>query len=346
LRRGGPRSEDPSGPGRIKERRPRAIATDRVANEARRVAEDAPMRVIHHPAYEVDIGVHVFPTRKYRLVREWLLAERIVAAADFLPPQPVTDDDVRLVHTAGYVAKIREDRLSQMERLTLEVPFSAALRESMWLCAGGTWLTARRALADGAALHLGGGFHHAFPDHGEGFCLIHDVAIAIRMLQRDATIRRALVVDLDVHHGNGTAAIFAGDASVFTFSMHQQNNYPAWKPPSDLDLGLPDGTGDGDYLALLERHLPEILDTHAPDLVLYLAGADPYERDQLGGLGLTIDGLRQRDAFVLETARARGVPVAVTLAGGYAANERDTVEIHVNTVREAARQASGAEGQG
>ncbi len=295
------------------------------------------MQVIHHPGYEVDIGVHVFPTRKYRLVREWLLAERIVGADDCVTPEPVTDDDVRLVHTAEYVAKIRADRLSPMERMTLEVPFSAALRDGMWLCAGGTLRTARAALGDGVAVHLGGGYHHAFPDHGEGFCLIHDVAIAIRMLQRDGVIRRAAVVDLDVHHGNGTAAIFTGDASVFTFSMHQQNNYPAWKPPSDLDLGLPDETGDDDYRALLARHLPDILDRHAPDLVVYLAGADPYERDQLGGLALTIDGLRRRDALVLEAARARGIPVAVTLAGGYAANERDTVEIHVNTVREAVR---------
>jgi acetoin utilization deacetylase AcuC-like enzyme len=304
------------------------------------------MQVIYHPAYEVDIGMHVFPTRKFRLVREWLLAARVVPEVAFVTPAPVRDDDVRLVHTAAYVTKIREDRLSPMERVTLEVPFSAALRDSMWLCAGGTLRTAHAALADGVAVHLGGGFHHAFPDHGEGFCLIHDVAVAIRMLQRDSSIRRALVVDLDVHHGNGTAAIFAGDATVFTFSMHQQNNYPVWKPPSDLDLGLRDGTGDAEYLELLARHLPGILDTQRPELVVYLAGADPYEQDQLGGLALTMDGLRRRDAFVLETARSRECPVAVTLAGGYAANERDTVEIHVNTVREAARQASGGKGEG
>jgi acetoin utilization deacetylase AcuC-like enzyme len=194
-------------------------------------------------------------------------------------------------------------------------------------------------------VHLGGGYHHAFPDHGEGFCLINDVAIAIRMLQRDGAARRVAVVDLDVHHGNGTAAIFAGDETVFTFSMHQENNYPAWKPPGDLDLGLPDETDDQAYLALLARHLPEILRRHAPELVVYLAGADPHERDQLGGLALTTDGLRRRDALVLETAGERGIPVAVTLAGGYAANERDTVEIHVNTVREAQRRMRGAGGQ-
>jgi acetoin utilization deacetylase AcuC-like enzyme len=201
---------------------------------------------------------------------------------------------------------------------------------------GGTALASRLALEHGRAAHLGGGFHHAFPDHGEGFCLINDVAIAIRMLQRDAAVTRALVVDLDVHHGNGTAAIFKDDDAVFTFSMHQQQNYPAWKPPGDLDVGLADGTGDDEYLALLEQHLPAILDTHRPDIVLYLAGADPYREDQLGGLGLTIDGLRRRDAFVIASAAHARVPLAITLAGGYARRTDDTVEIHCNTVRVAA----------
>jgi acetoin utilization deacetylase AcuC-like enzyme len=297
------------------------------------------MHLIWHPAYEVDIGPHVFPTRKYRAVREWLLAERAVREADFLTPTPVTDDDVLLVHTAEYVGKIQAGTLSVQEQLLLEVPFSSGLRDAMWLTTGGTLLTARTALAEGVAVHLGGGYHHAFPDHGEGFCLINDVAIAVRMLQRDGDIARALIVDLDVHHGNGTAAIFAEDSTVYTFSMHQQHNYPAWKPPSDFDLGLPDGVGDAEYLALLRRHLPEIVGTHAPDLVVYLAGADPYVRDQLGGLDLTVDGLRARDAYVLGAARRAGVPIAVTLAGGYAENERDTVAIHCQTVREALRAA-------
>jgi acetoin utilization deacetylase AcuC-like enzyme len=211
------------------------------------------------------------------------------------------------------------------------------VRDAAWICAGGSILTARLALERGVAVHLGGGFHHAFPDHGEGFCLINDVAIAIRAVQRERLVGRAAVVDLDVHHGNGTAAIFRDDPAVLTFSMHQERNYPALKPPSDLDVGLEDGTGDDAYLALLEKHLPEILARHHPDLVVYLAGADPYESDQLGGLGLTIAGLRRRDELVFERAASARVPVAVCLAGGYAVRTDDTVEIHCNTVRAACR---------
>jgi acetoin utilization deacetylase AcuC-like enzyme len=298
------------------------------------------VEVIWHPGYEVDIGPHVFPTRKYRLVRDHLLADRVLAEGDFALAEPVTDDDVRLVHTADYVRKITEGTLSAEERLVLEVPYSPALREAMWLCAGGTLRAARAALRDGVAVHLGGGFHHAFPDHGEGFCLINDVAIAVRRLVRDGAIDRAVVVDLDVHHGNGTAAVFAGEPAAFTYSMHQQRNYPWAKPPSDLDLGLEDGMGDAEYLALLGRSLPDIVERHRPALAVYLAGADPYQQDQLGGLGLTMDGLRRRDALVLEACRARGVPVAVMLAGGYALRPSDTVAIHAATVREAVRVAA------
>jgi acetoin utilization deacetylase AcuC-like enzyme len=294
------------------------------------------MKVIWSPAYEVDIGPHVFPTRKYRLVREQLLDDGTVPEGDVLTPAPVSDDDVRLVHTARYVDRILTGRLSVAEQLALEVPFSPALREAMWLCAGGSVLAGRRALADGIAVHLGGGFHHAFPDHGEGFCLLNDVAIAIRVLQRDEGVERVLVVDLDVHHGNGTAAIFADDPDVFTFSMHQEHNYPAWKPPSDVDIGLDDGTGDAAYLARLDDALPEIVRRHQPRLAFYLAGADPYRDDQLGGLGLSRDGLRARDDRVLSTLRDAGVPVAVTLAGGYAIRPEDTVAIHAATVRSAA----------
>ena len=298
------------------------------------------MQVIHHPAYEVDIGPHVFPTRKYRLVRDRLVADHMVDAADLVLATPVSDDDVRLVHTAEYVRRIRQGALSLQERLVLEVPFSPALRDAMWLCAGGTLLAARCALRDGTAVHLGGGFHHAFPDHGEGFCLINDVAVAIRVLLREHAAARVLVVDLDVHQGNGTATIFATVPEVFTFSMHQENNYPAWKPPSDLDLGLEDGVDDEEYLGLLERHLPDILDSHRPDLAFYLAGADPYAEDQLGGLSLSLDGLRRRDAAVFRSCRQVGTPVAVTLAGGYARREADTVAIHVATVQESLRGGS------
>ena len=192
--------------------------------------------IVWHPAYEVDIGPHVFPTRKYRLVRDRLLAEGAISSADLVEATPASDEQVALVHTADYMRKIQTGALSLEDQLVLEVPFSAALREAAWICAGGTTLAARLALERGVAVHLGGGFHHAFPDHGEGFCLINDVAIAIRALQREGIVRRAAVVDLDVHHGNGTAAIFRDDPDVFTFSMHQERNYPAAKPPSDLDL--------------------------------------------------------------------------------------------------------------
>jgi acetoin utilization deacetylase AcuC-like enzyme len=280
----------------------------------------------------------VFPTQKYRLVRDRLLAECTVSSADLVEPAAASDEHIALVHTADYVEKIKTGTLSAEDELRLEVPFSPALRDAAWLCAGGTTLAGRLALEHGIAVHLGGGFHHAFADHGEGFCLINDVAIAIRVLQREGTIRRAAVVDLDVHHGNGTAAIFRVDPDVFTFSMHQENNYPSWKPPSDLDSGLEDGTGDTEYLALLEQHLADLFARHRPDLVLYLAGADPYRFDQLGGLGLTVEGLRRRDELVFERAMRAGVGVAVCLAGGYALSTDDTVKIHCNTVN-AAREA-------
>jgi len=294
-----------------------------------------PLPVVWHPAYEIDIGPHVFPTQKYRLILDKLLEEQTIDRTDLLTPEPAGDDDVALAHTTSFVAKINTGDLTAQEELMLEVPFSRQLRDAMWLCAGGTILTGRTALEHTVALHVGGGFHHAFPDHGEGFCLVNDIAVAIRWLMRHGDIRRAAVIDLDVHHGNGTAAIFADDADVFTLSIHQQNNYPAWKPPSDLDVGLADGTNDSEYLDALERSLPRALE-HEPDIVFYLAGADPYRYDQLGGLSLTMEGLRQRDDFVLEALAGRGIPVAVTLAGGYAVNHGDTVEIHCGTVRAAA----------
>lgn len=303
---------------------------------------DACPPIVHHPAYEVDIGPHVFPTAKYRLVRARLVAEGTLDPDTIVEPAPATDDDVRLVHTPTYVKTIRAGLLSLPEQLVLEVPFSPELRDAMWLCAGGTTLAGRLAVEVGSAVHLGGGYHHAFPDHGEGFCLINDVAIAIRCLQRDGSVQRAMVIDCDVHHGNGTAAVFRGDDSVFTFSIHQERNYPAWKPPSDLDVGLDDGVGDETYLGLLARHLPEIVARHRPDIAFYLAGADPYREDQLGGLGLTMAGLARRDEVVFTALREAGIPVAVTLAGGYARQQDDTVEIHCNTVRAAVAARGGA----
>jgi acetoin utilization deacetylase AcuC-like enzyme len=292
---------------------------------------------VYHEGYEVDIGPHVFPTAKYRLILDRLLGDGTIDANDVLRPEPATDADVLRVHTSEYVTKILTDGLNWAERVRLEVPFSAALRDAAWLCAGGSTLAAELALDTGVAMHLGGGFHHAFATHGEGFCLINDVAIAIRTLQREHRIRRAVIIDCDVHQGNGTASIFAGDADIYTFSMHQEANYPEWKPPGKLDIGLGDGVADDEYLALLDRHLRRILPEHAAELAFYLAGADPYREDQLGGLDLTIEGLRARDETVFRRLHEADIPVAVVLAGGYAKNTEDTITIHANTVREAAR---------
>jgi acetoin utilization deacetylase AcuC-like enzyme len=216
--------------------------------------------------------------------------------------------------------------------MKLEIPLSETTRIGFWLAAGGSILAGRKALEDGFAANLSGGFHHAYPGHGEGFCMIHDVGVAIRSLQAAGKIRTAMTVDTDVHHGNGTAAIFGNDPSVYTLSIHQENNYPMPKPPSDEDIGLDDGTRDAEYLDALEGGVVRALQKMTPDIIFYVGGADPYREDQLGGLALTIEGLRQRDRLVFEHARRRGIPVASTLAGGYARHVADTVRIHVNTI--------------
>ncbi len=293
------------------------------------------LRVVWSPHYEVDIGPHVFPTHKYRLVRERLLRNGLLDERDFVEAEPAQADDIRRVHTSEYLRKIQDDDFSMSERLLLEVPFTPALRVASVLCCGGTLLTARIALDDGVCAHLGGGFHHAFADHGEGFCLLNDVAVAAAALLAEGSVERVLIVDLDVHQGNGTAAIFSHRQDVFTFSMHQDRNYPAHKPASDLDVGLPDGLGDSPYLDALASNLGFILSSQRPELVIYLAGADPYREDQLGGLRLTSDGLSQRDAYVIGAARDAGAAVAVVLAGGYAFRQDDTVSIHTETVRQA-----------
>jgi acetoin utilization deacetylase AcuC-like enzyme len=303
------------------------------------MAAPSPAPIVWSPRYEVDIGGHVFPTAKYRLVRERLLADGVATADAFVQPEPASDDDLLRVHTAAYLRKIVDDDLDALERRTLEVPFSPELADAMRLCCGGALLAARTALERGACPHLGGGFHHAFADHGEGFCLFNDVAVAVAAVLASGEVSRAMIVDLDVHHGNGTAAIFADEPRAITMSMHQHNNYPAHKPPSDIDVGLRDGVGDDEYLALLEANLPAALDRHRPELVVYLAGADPYRADQLGGLALTQAGLRQRDRTVLTACRDREIPAAVVLAGGYALDTRDTVAIHAATVEETLARA-------
>lgn len=299
-----------------------------------------PFKLVYDDRYDLNLGAHVFPSQKYRLVQAALLAEHLASAQDFLAPAPAEDADMLRVHCEDYVRRLKAGKLDHMELLRLEIPWSKEMIEAVWLAVGGSILAARRALADGLAANIGGGFHHAYPDHGEGFCPIHDVAVSIRRLQADGAIRTAMVVDTDVHQGNGTAAIFHDDESVFTFSIHQENNYPYPKPFSNIDVNLPDGTDDEDYLARLESHLVRAWEEFSPDLVFYVAGADPYREDQLGGLGLTLDGLKMRDRLVLESIRGRGVPVAITLAGGYARRVADTVRIHVNTIL-AARDVCG-----
>jgi acetoin utilization deacetylase AcuC-like enzyme len=291
-----------------------------------------PFKLIYHEGYDLNLGVHVFPSQKFRLIKEKLLADAIAAPEDILVPEPAGDEDVLRVHTTDYVRKLKSGTLSHAEIMRMEVPYSLALVDACWLAAGGSILAGQRALADGRASNIGGGFHHAYPDHGEGFCVLHDVAIAIRRLQFDGKIERAIVVDTDVHQGNGTAAIFARDETVFTLSIHQENNYPSPKPPSTIDINLPDGIGDADYLAILERHVHKAFDEFYPQILFYVGGADPYREDQLGGLALTIPGLRQRDALVFDYAKRNGTPVVTTLAGGYALHLRDTLQIHVNTI--------------
>ncbi len=303
-----------------------------------------PFKLIYHEGYDLNLGAHVFPSQKYRLIHDRLLADGVAAPEDFLAPEPAVEGDVRRVHSQDYLHKLKTGTLSRDEEARLEVPYSKELIRACWLAAGGSLLAGRRALADGWAANIGGGFHHACPDHGEGFCVIHDVAIAIRRLQSEGAIRRAMVVDTDVHQGNGTAAIFGGDASVFTFSIHQEHNYPHPKPPSTVDINLADGTGDDEYLAILEKNLKQALRDFTPQLLFYVAGADPYREDQLGGLALTMEGLAQRDALVFDYARRNAAPVAIALAGGYARRVADTVSIHVGTIlaaRDAAQELSG-----
>jgi len=332
-----------------------------------------PFKLVYSDGYYLPIGAHVFPAEKYRLIHQRLLDDATAGASDFLAPEPASDDDVLLVHTPQYVRKLRHAMLTPYEEMQMEIPYTPDLVKAFWLAAGGSILAARRALQEKVGFNLGGGFHHAFPDHGEGFCMIHDVAIAIRRLQKDKLIERAMTVDCDVHQGNGTAAIFgppesahlglpagqpatAGrlgpaheqaihDGDVFTISLHQEKNYPAWKPPSSIDVNLPDGTGDKEYLAWLDQALSAGLRQFQPDLLCYLAGADPYQEDQLGGLALSLEGLKKRDLMLFRAARTHRIPVMVTFAGGYARKVEDTVTIHCNTVL-AAKETFASGGKG
>ncbi len=276
---------------------------------------------------------HRFPMSKYQLLREGVLSEGLVPPERMHDPERVSVNDLLLVHTREYVQHITNGTLPAAEQRRIGLPWSESFVERAYRVVQGTCEAAESALVHGVAMNLAGGTHHAFPDRGEGFCTFNDVAVAIRRLQREHRVRRVAIVDLDVHQGNGTHACFDGDADVFTFSMHGAKNFPFHKVPGTLDVELEDGTGDDEYLALLATHLPRVLRDARPDLVIYLAGADPHEGDKLGRLKLSFAGLHTRDAFVLDMCREIGVPVCATMSGGYGRDVRDTVAVHLNTVR-------------
>jgi acetoin utilization deacetylase AcuC-like enzyme len=335
----------------------------RYSNRAAKDLMPLPFKLVYSDDYYLPIGAHVFPAQKYRLIHKRLLESGIAEPEDFIAPHPAQDEDILLAHTREYVQKLKNGTLSAQEELQLEVPYSPGLVTAFWLAAGGSILAADRALHDGIGCNIGGGFHHAFADHGEGFCVINDVAVAIKRMHHDGRITRAMTVDCDVHNGNGTASIFppkiklghplpsasasqrdihavpdpqprrdSKELDVFTISLHQAHNYPLYKPPSSIDINLPDGTNDDEYLGWLDQSLSSAFRHFEPELLCYIAGADPYKEDQLGGLALTIEGLKKRDDLVLNVARARNVPVMITYAGGYARRVEDTVTIHCNTI--------------
>lgn len=292
-----------------------------------------PFRFVYSDAYwMVDLGNHVFPAEKYRLIYEKLL-HRGAKKENFKAPEPASDEDLLLVHSPKYLKKLKTGRLSQSEVITMELPYSAEVLDFAQLMVGGTIMAVRLALEDGLSVHIGGGFHHAFHDHGEGFCILNDVAVALRKMQQSGAFQKGMIVDCDVHQGNGTAEIFAEDETVFTFSMHQMDIYPAKKEKSMLDVGFWSDDGDKKYLDSLNSHIPSLYETFKPDVVFYLAGADPYEKDQLGGLKVTFDGLRERDSIVIQGALRLKIPVVILFAGGYAFDVADTVEIHLNTIK-------------
>ena len=290
-------------------------------------------RLYYSPYYYADIGDgHVFPIRKFELVRDTLLADGTLAADEIVEPAPAAVEDLLLVHTEDYITRLRSGELTAKEIRKLGLPWSESLVRRSFHAISGTINAAKDCLTSGIASNLAGGTHHAYPDRGEGFCVLNDIAVAIRVLQRDGLARRFLIIDLDVHQGDGTAFSFCDDTDVFTFSMHGAKNYPLFKQTSSLDIELADKTADEEYLETLEHALSRVI-LHDPDVIFYLAGADPYEKDKLGRLGLSIDGLRRRDEMVLRFARDRGVPIVTTMSGGYAADIADTVEIHANTIR-------------
>ena len=296
------------------------------------------MHISYSDRYMVPLApTHPFPMSKYRLVRERLLEEGSITNRNLAEPPLACDEDILLVHTEEYWFRCVRGELTAQEVRRIGFPWSEGLVSRSRAAVQGTILAAKHALRDGVASNLAGGTHHAFPDHGEGYCVLNDIAIATRVLWRDGLVERVAVIDCDVHQGNGTAAIFQNDPDVFTFSMHGAKNFPARKEQSKLDIHLPDSVSDQEYLAILHEQVPHILDNFRPDFVFYQAGVDPFEGDRLGRLKLTLDGLKRRDEFVIAACRERDLPVVTTMGGGYAKDISDTVEAHCNTVRAALR---------
>lgn len=284
---------------------------------------------------------HRFPIQKYVLLREAVLAAGLAPAEDLVVPEPASDEQILRAHDYDYLRRVKQGELTPNEIRRIGLPWSPELVARARCSVGGSIAACRAALRDGLAVSLAGGTHHAFRDHGQGFCVFNDSAIAARTMQADDRLRRAVIIDCDVHQGNGTAAILADDPSIFTFSIHGARNFPFHKERSDLDVELEDGTEDEEYLEALRGGLARALELAQADLAIYLAGADPYAGDQLGRLALTKAGLAERDRLVFSLCRGAGLPVATVMSGGYGRRIEDTVDIHLATVRVADEMAGG-----
>jgi acetoin utilization deacetylase AcuC-like enzyme len=292
------------------------------------------VRACSHPDYEVALPEgHPFPMRKFSLLREIVLREGICRRDEIVEPEEASLELLATVHARAYLEALASGTLAREAERRLGLPWSPPLWRRSRLAVTGTLLAGEMALADGIAANLAGGTHHALPDAGEGFCVLNDVAIAVGELRRRGRAKRFLVVDLDVHQGNGTAACLAADDAAFTFSMHGEKNFPLRKMPSDLDVGLPDHTGDLAYLDALAKHLPQAIERSRPDLCLYLAGVDVVIGDRYGRLALTREGLRERDRMVVESLRERGIPTTLLLSGGYAKTPELTADLHATAHR-------------
>ena len=291
------------------------------------------MKIYYTPKSHIDIGNHVFPTIKYPKIHQRLIKTGIAKTNDFVEPAPANIADLLLIHTPEFIAKLREGTLSAQELEIMEFPYDPSFFDVLRICVQGTIDASLDALNRGIGIHLGGGYHHAYPDHGEGFCIVNDLAITTKKLIKEKRIAKAMIVDCDLHQGNGTAAALRGDSSIFTFSIHERDTYPFESEQSSLDIGLPGGTRDQEYLTTLQSHYPQVLDSVKPDLVIYQAGADPYKEDMLGSLELTMAGLKQRDQYIIGQARKRKIPLAVTLGGGYALDVEEVVSIHAETIK-------------